>query len=465
MKEKQGKDINVKSDLPLINKEVVNISTTLEESPENKVTIKDTGRGRGKFKPAPDLNKEEVKQILLDKIGEETSLIIEDEEDEKLISSVDYKNDKYNVVGLFSGCGGLDLGFELAGLAAVIGEDAAMEAFRDKEKYEKERSKSIFHTIYTNDMFKEANQTYKKNFPSHIIQHQKDIRKVAHFPLCDVMLGGFPCPGFSEAGPRLVDDERNFLYIHYIRALLQTQPNFFVAENVKGMMTLGKGEVLKQIVEDFSSAGYDVTPYLVNSRDFGVPQLRERVFLVGVHKEKVINRTKFKYPTPQATHGEGLLPFVTLKDAIGDLKDNPGPYFTGSYSTIYLSRNRKKTWEDQSFTIQASGRQAPLHPGGEPMRKLGKDAWELVGGEEQNRRLSVKEIARIQTFPDWFKFSDGGNQKVSENNRLDKIYKQIGNAVPVLLAKAIAQPIANYAYEQLQKQEKREKELVQTSLF
>lgn len=452
MKEEQNKKVK-NLDLPLEDKET---GAVLEENPK---------RGRGKFKPAPDLNKEEVKRILLDKIAEETSLIIENEEDGKLISSADYNQDKYNVVGLFSGCGGLDLGFELAGLAAVIGEDAAMEAFKDKEKYEIERSKSVFHTIYTNDMFKEANQTYKKNFSGHIIQHEKDIRKVAHFPLCNVMLGGFPCPGFSEAGPRLVDDERNFLYIHYIRALLQTQPEFFVAENVKGMMTLGKGEVLKQIVEDFSSAGYDVTPYLVNSRDFGVPQLRERVFLVGVHKEKVINKTKFRYPNPQASHGENLIPYVTLKDAIGDLETNPGPYFTGSYSTIYLSRNRKKTWLDQSFTIQASGRQAPLHPGGEPMRKLGKDAWELVGGEEQNRRLSVKEIARIQTFPDWFKFSDGGNLKVSENNRLDKIYKQIGNAVPVLLAKAIAQPIANYAYEQLQKQEKREKEFVQTSLF
>ncbi|MGT4651773.1 DNA cytosine methyltransferase [Bacillus cereus] len=458
MKEEQNKKVK-NSDLPIEDKEIMDTNMTLEEN------IKNNRRGRGKFKPAPDLNKEEVKRILLDKIAEETALIIENEEDEKIIKSVDYKPEKYNVVGLFSGCGGLDLGFELAGLAAVIGEDAAMEVFKDKKKYEKERSKSIFHTIYTNDMFKEANQTYKINFPEHVIQHEKDIRKVAHFPLCNVMLGGFPCPGFSEAGPRLVDDERNFLYIHYIRALLQTQPEFFVAENVKGMMTLGKGEVLKQIVEDFSSAGYDVTPYLVNSRDFGVPQLRERVFLVGVHKEKVINKTKFRYPTPRASHGENLIPYVTLEDAIGDLRTNPGPYFTGSYSTIYLSRNRKKTWQDQSFTIQASGRQAPLHPGGEPMRKLGKDAWELVGGEEQNRRLSVKEIARIQTFPDWFKFSDGGNSKVSENNRLDKIYKQIGNAVPVLLAKAIAQPIANYAYEQLQKQEKGERAFVQTSLF
>jgi len=419
-------------------------------------------RGRGKFKPALNLSQEEVKQILMEKIAEETALIIDNQQDEELVQSVFRRHDKYNVVGLFSGCGGLDLGFELAGLAAVIGEEAALKAFSNEETYKQVREQSIFHTIYTNDLFKEANQTYKLNFPDHVIQHQKDIRKVAHFPLCNVMLGGFPCPGFSEAGPRLVDDERNFLYIHFIRALLQTQPEFFVAENVKGMMTLGKGEVIKQIVEDFKSAGYEVTPYLVNSRDFGVPQLRERVFLIGVRNDIA---QEFAYPQPQPTHGEGLKPYVTLKDAIGDLQDDPGPYYTGSYSTIYLSRNRKKSWDEQSFTIQASGRQAPLHPGGSPMEKAGKDKWLLIGGEEQNRRLSVKEIARIQTFPDWFKFSDGGNTRMSINGSLDKIYKQIGNAVPVLLAKHIAQPIANYAYNKLNTNNNVNETAIQTSFI
>lgn len=424
----------------------------------------ETIRSRGKFKPAPNLTEEEVKTILLNKVQEETSLIIETSDEDELLSQVDYKEDKYNVVGLFSGCGGLDLGFELAGLAANIGEDAAMAAFKDKEAFLKNREKSVFHTVYTNDLFKEANETYKKNFPEHVIQHEKDIRKVANFPFCNVMLGGFPCPGFSEAGPRLLDDERNFLYLHFIRALIQTQPEFFVAENVKGMMTLGKGEVIRQIVEDFKSAGYEVTPHLVNARDFGIPQLRQRVFLVGVRND--ISK-KFSYPFPQPTHGEegsGLKPFMTLKEAIGDLEEDPGPYFTGSYSTIYLSRNRKKGWLEQSFTIQASGRQAPLHPSGPKMEKEHANKWNLIGGEELNRRLSIKEIARIQTFPDWFEFSKGSNLKVSENNKLDKVYKQIGNAVPVLLAKAIAQPIANYVAEELKKEEKIKSKILQTSL-
>ncbi len=404
-------------------------------------------RGRGKYKPAPNLSRDEVKKVLMEKIAEEMSLIIESNDDEELLQNLDYKPNKFNLVSLFSGCGGLDLGFELAGLAAVIGEEAALEAINSKDLYNQERQKSIFHTIYTNDLFEEANETYRANFPNTVVQHRKDIRKVKNFPKADVVIGGFPCPGFSEAGPRLIDDERNFLYIHFIRCLVQTQPYFFIAENVKGMMNIGGGEVIKQIIEDFSSAGYRVSHRLLNSRDFGVPQMRERVFLIGIR-----NDLDFEYEFPIATHGNKpeLTPYLTLQDAIGDLVENPGAYFQGSFSTIYLSRNRKKSWNEQSFTIQASGRQAPLHPDGPQMVKLGPDLWDLPGGESVNRRLSVKEIARIQTFPDWYEFKTKTNI-VSENRKLDLIYKQIGNAVPVLLANAIATPLARWACEHINK--------------
>ena len=420
---------------------------------------KQANRSRGKFKPETrKLSNDEVKEILLQKISEEELSVPEDEKDISLLLNIDSRENKFNVVSLFSGAGGLDLGLELAGLSSIIGDKKALEYFNSgKETFNKYRSESIFHTIYTNDMFKEANMTYKLNFPKHVTQHEKDIRKVSHFPECQIMIGGFPCPGFSEAGPRLIDDPRNFLYIHFIRALIQTQPEFFVAENVKGMMTLGRGEVLNQIVADFAAAGYTVTPHLVNARDYGVPQLRERVFLIGVHKEKIEQKYGFHYQLPEATHSnpneidllEEKLPFVTLEQAIGDLKNNPGPYFQGEYSTIYMSRNRKKSWSEQSFTIQASGRQAPQHPGGEPMTKIEKNKWIFNG--DINRRLSIKEIARIQTFPDWFEFSDGGNMKLKENGRIDKIYKQIGNAVPVLLAKAITQPISDFIYKEIVK--------------
>lgn len=424
-----------------------------------KKIIKDEKKkSRGKFKSASNLTTEEVKDVLLKKIKEETNKIIEDSSDLELVQKVQTRNDRINVVSLFSGAGGLDLGTELAGLVSRIGYTEAIKAFNNKELFDDVRSKSLFHTIYTNDMFVEANETYKKNFSSYIIQHQKDIRKVAHFPNNDLTIGGFPCPGFSEAGPRLIDDERNFLYIHFIRELVQTQPLFFVAENVKGMMTLGKGEVLKQIIEDFSSAGYTVTAHLVNARDYGVPQSRERVFLVGVHKDKIEKKFDYHYKLPSPTHGNPTeidllsekLPWVTLREAIGDLESNPGEVFEGTYSTIYMSRNRKKSWNDQSFTIQASGRQAPQHPGGLPMTSYsdeeGHKRWKFNG---YNRRLSTKEIARIQTFPDWFEFSKGSaigksGREISKNAQIDKIYKQIGNAVPVLLARAVIQPIADF---------------------
>ncbi|MGE7020871.1 DNA cytosine methyltransferase [Solibacillus cecembensis] len=414
----------------------------------SELTIKLEQKGRAKYKPASDYKIEDVQKVLLQKIIEENSKIPDVNIDSDYLANIQYQQNKVNVLSLFSGCGGLDLGFELAGLAAVIGEDAAMAAFANRDTFDAVRENSIFHTIYTNDLFNEANESYAMNFPRDHFQHGIDIRKVRNFPKSDLVIGGFPCPGYSVGGPRLIDDERNFLYLHFIRAITQAKPAIFIAENVKGMLTLGKGEVIRQITDDFSAAGYRVQYQLLNSRDYGVPQLRERVFIVGVR-----NDIAFDYHYPQATHGGNLQPFVTLNDAIGDLKDYPGPLYTGSYSSMYMSRNRKKRWDEQSFTIQASGRQAPLHPGGLPMEHIGTDQWQFPNGEAHHRRLSVKEIARIQTFPDWFTFSDGGNLDASENSRVDKQYKQIGNAVPVLLAKAVATPIAQWAVTYLQQRE------------
>jgi DNA (cytosine-5)-methyltransferase 1 len=409
------------------------------------MTIKLEERGRGKFKPAPDYEINDVQNILFEKIAEEMQVII-DKPDTYQIEDLHYQTDKFNIVSLFCGAGGLDLGVELAGIDSVIGEEQTNEALKNKESFNSIREKGVFHHVYSNDFFNEALETYKKNFPSNVFTHNNDIRKVKQFPMGDLVLGGFPCPGFSEAGPRLVDDPRNFLYIHYIRCLMQVKPKFFIAENVKGMLTLGKGEVFRQIKQDFEAAGYRVYHKLLNARDYGVPQLRERVFLVGVRED-----IDFEYKFPEPTHGEdlSLKPYVTLKEAIGDLEEDPGDYFTGSYSTIFMSRNRKKNWEDQSFTIQASGRQAPIHPGGLPMEKIDKNKWIFPDGEENNRRLSVKEIARIQTFPDWYSFSEAENKKVSKNGHLDKIYKQIGNAVPVELARAVARPLAEWFYKNL----------------
>lgn len=403
-------------------------------------------RGRGKFKPAPDCNVGEIRELLNEKIEEERNAF-ENCSEEIALDKLEYASDKWNLLSLFSGCGGLDLGFELAGLKAVMGEKVMEEAFRDKTVFQKNINNNVFNTIFVNDIFTEARETYARNAGKYIYMDKSDIRKIKQFPKADIVLGGFPCPGFSEAGPRLLDDKRNFLYLHFIRCLLQSKPKIFVAENVKGMTTLGKGEVFKQIVEDFAAAGYTIYHKLLSSEEYGVPQIRKRVILVGVR-----NDIDFEYQYPEPAYGDekkGLKKIVDLRTAIGDLEDNPGEYFTGSYSSMFMSRNRKKSWSEPSFTIQASGRQAPIHPGGEPMVKVGKDKYIFTDGEENNRRLSVKEIARIQTFPDWYEFSRGTSNR-NENAKLDLVYKQIGNAVPVRLALAVAEPIAEFAKKELQ---------------
>ncbi|EPE61000.1 modification methylase BspRI [Exiguobacterium sp. S17] len=257
-------------------------------------------RGRAKFRPVNDYSSEDVKQVLMEKIKEESSRIIQSSKDEEVLNSIKRENHKFHVVSLFSGCGGLDLGFELAGLVASRNSmDSLDEAYQSKNDYHRLEKTNIFQTIYSNDLFKESARSYKLNFESDsTVQDARDIRKIKYFPHADVILGGFPCPGFSAAGPRLIDDERNFLYIHFIRAIIQAKPKVFVAENVKGLLTLGKGEVARQIIEDFASAGYKIQYKLVNSRDYGVPQLRERVFIIGVRDD-----VKFTYEFPGPTHG------------------------------------------------------------------------------------------------------------------------------------------------------------------
>lgn len=282
-----------------------------------------------------------IKEVLTKKIKQEQAKIEPDERDRKLNDYVSLTPNKANVDSLFSGAGGLDLGLELAGLDAIYGEQYTNKALSDKATYDKARSNSIFHLAYSNDNFKEANKTYHNMFSSDIIQSNKDIRKVSEFPPCQVMVGGFPCPGFSVAGPRLIDDPRNFLYVHYIRALMQTQPVFFIGENVKGLLTLAKGQAFEQLKEDFTSAGYDVYATLVNAKNYGVPESRERVILVGIRTD-IAKKCNWQYHLPKPNNDGIQTPFVTLKDTIGDLPEKTSDVYDGSFSSMYMSRNRKK---------------------------------------------------------------------------------------------------------------------------
>lgn len=400
------------------------------------------------FRSSLTYTPDEVKSVLEAKIQEEEAIAQRSATDaalayeEQLLSRVSSRPGAVRVASLFSGAGGLDLGAKLAAVSCAVGHERAYELLKDAPALDAAARGIDF--VYSNDMYAAANESYVRNFGGSVVKDSRDIRKVLRFPESDLILGGFPCPGFSAAGPRLLDDPRNFLYVHYIRALTHSRPAFFVAENVKGLMTMANGQVLQQITEDFSAAGYQVVAHLVNARNYGVPQLRERVFIVGVRQD-IADEYGYVYELPEPTHGpDREFPYVTLRDAIGDLPAAADDVYAGGYSSMYMSRNRKKNWDEQSFTIQASGRQAPQYPGGLPMVRLGRDEWVFQG--DLNRRLSVRECARIQTFPDWFYFSRGSGG-ASLNHQLGEQYKQIGNAVPVVLAEKVLRPILGFMYE------------------
>ena len=209
------------------------------------------------------------------------------------------------------------------------------------------------------------------------------------------------------------------------------------------------GDALNNLRSAFKSSGkygYDLHFQLVNAADYGVPEDRERVLFIGIRKDLNL---RYEFPKPTTPKDRR----ITLKDAIGDIQDalpRPLPngvvnissnhsglqnneYLVGGFSPIYMSRNRVRAWDELSFTIQASGRQAPIHPGAPKMIHVGKDKYEFVPDKKDSyRRLSVREIARIQTFPDNFVF---------KYDNINNGYKMIGNAVPVNLAYIVAKSL------------------------
>ena len=223
-----------------------------------------------------------------------------------------------------------------------------------------------------------------------------------------------------------------------MRILETKKPLFFLAENVSGMLHKRNSEAVSTIIAQFSKAGYVVNHKLLNARDYGVPQDRQRVIYVGYRKDLGM---KFEFPAP---HKKA----VTLRDAIGDLAKTAVPagdfnrtrgdvlvvpnheYMHGGFSTIYMSRNRVRAWDEPSFTIQAGGRHAPIHPQAPKMVKVGQDEMKFVkDAEHLYRRLTVRECARIQTFPDNFIFR---YETIADG------YKMVGNAVPVKFATMLA---------------------------
>lgn len=303
---------------------------------------------------------------------------------------------KYTVVSLFSGAGGLDMGFYNKG----------------------------FDILWANDIDKDSCATHKLWSPKTDIVN-KNIKEIDlnTIPNSDIIIGGFPCQGFSLAGPRKIDDSRNTLYKFFVDLVEIKQPKMFLAENVKGILTLGNGSIIEAIKEDFSNKGYKVYLKLLNASNYLVPQDRERVIIIGVRNDIL---EEFEFPEEYDTK-------VTIKEALkGIKKPKKGETCMDAFSSRFMSRNRKRGWEEQSFTIPAMAKQVPIYSGSPDMIKKGKDSWEFGKGE--TRRFSYKECAALQTFPKDMMFVGD----------LNSIYKQIGNAVPVKFAECLAETIKSF---------------------
>lgn len=322
-----------------------------------------------------------------------------------------------DLISLFSGAGGLDKGFEKAG----------------------------FTTIVANEYDPKICPTFKINFPE-VELLEGDVRNFDSMWFPDNItgiIGGPPCQSWSEGGSlRGINDPRGQLFYEYIRILKDKKPLFFLAENVSGMLAKRNANAVAEFISLFKDAGYNVFLKMLNANDFDVPEDRDRIFFVGFRKDLEID--DFVFPNAEIYK-------PTLKDAIWDLKDSAIPaleknktngdnclipnheYFIGGFSTIFMSRNRVRGWDEPGFTVQASGRQCQLHPQAPKMIKINSNLHKFAPGYEHlYRRMTVREVARIQSFPDDYKFlySD-----------VNYGYKMIGNAVPVNLAYHIAMKI------------------------
>lgn len=342
----------------------------------------------------------------------------------------------YNVISLFSGLGGMDLGFH--------GDFKFLE-----EKY----SKNPFNIVFANDIFKQAAEIYESNFKHKVEQRSiEDLDLNTDLPntKIDIVLGGFPCQSFSYAGKRKgLNDPRGQLYKQMIRVIEHYKPKMFIAENVDGIRNLKKDQdglvinksALDIILQDFQSVGYNVLYHVLNAADYGVPQIRKRVIIMGIRSDLGKSSDIF-YPRPLfSENGIDKKLWRTAKDGIDDLWDRVNaPDITNhtsrdiSKAKFYVGRkmqgNNRISENRPSPTIRAE------HHGNIEghYRTFLEDENDIAGW----RRLSVRECGRLQSFPDNFIFTASASSA----------YKAIGNAVPPVMAWHIARAVL-YSLERL----------------
>lgn len=315
---------------------------------------------------------------------------------------------KLKVASLFCGCGGMDLG--------VIGGFS----FLDKEYGE-----NPFEIVYSIDIDEYCTKIYNDNFEHKCII--KDVREIniEELPQFDILIGGFPCQSFSISAqnpPRLgYKDERGMLFFEMVKILKEKKPRFFIAENVKGIMSANKGQAFPMIIKEFKDAGYFVTFKLLNASDYGVPQKRERVIIVGCRENEDFE--KFRYPSPVKVEDRKV-----LGDVIIETENNNENLFFSQRAVDGMMAVREKMNKGRAQSLDEPCNTVSAH-----LAKVSLNSTDpvfMVG--ERFRRFSTREAARIQSFPDTFALDS-----VSQIRQ----YKAIGNAVPPVLMWHVIQSV------------------------
>jgi DNA (cytosine-5)-methyltransferase 1 len=344
----------------------------------------------------------------------------------------------YKVISLFAGAGGMDFGAH----------------------------KEDFETVFALDNFLASTETFRNYFPETDVRcsgiFEFNDSKLNPYPSADVVMGGYPCQSFSMGGVRNPDnDDRSNLFLGFAAAVNKVKPKIFIAENVSGLAKLQNGEWFKRqidIYENHLDVKYHVHSLLVNAADYGVPQFRKRVIIVGVRTD-VANAFEFPNPThakPGLAKKLGLLPHASHGDAIKHLPANPlGEFYErphdpeGNFAWYFMSRNRRHRWDSPAFTVVANFRHVTLHPASPKMELEWSDLangfkqkWRFTNEYDhlafcseypclQPRRLSWREAAAVQTFPEGFE----------PVGALEDKFKQIGNAVPPLLMQQVMKKV------------------------
>jgi len=282
-----------------------------------------------------------------------------------------------------------------------------------------------------NDILPYARDVYLANQPEteYVLG---DVAKIEKFPNAELLVGCYPCQGFSQGGKRDPSRKINTLYLEFARALRQMRPKSFIVENVSGMVRANFRHLLEDQLRVFTEAGYQVRAEVLNAADFGVAQERKRIFIVGLRENLDVH---FEFPKP--THGDGRsTPYLSIKNAIGGMSAWPeGEFYARDFHWYYLSRDRRRDWGQLSKTIVANPRHMPLHPMSPPLKKLEHNVWRFME-DGPARRFSYREAARLQGFAPGMAFPDTEGGK-----SLEMRYTVVGNAVPPPLFEAVARAL------------------------